>query len=99
MTRTELRKLIEGATPGPWEADDQLFDVVAGNTIVIQSDRTGVRSEDRALIAAARNALPALLDALDAAVEAIEYAHRTSRNETVDEVLQEALHRIRKVAP
>ena len=69
MTITELRKLMETATPGPWASEE--CDVFSENTIVaecmssIESQYLG--EPEATLIAAMRNALPALLEIAEAA--------------------------------
>lgn len=82
--RTRLRALCEAATPGPWET----YRPAAGGLGIAHGDpRTHhgciariVAGEpaDAALMGIARTALPALLDALDAA----EHALREARAET-----------------
>jgi hypothetical protein len=84
---TKLRALHEAATPGPWRQDDGGADdwIVAGPCGefiadigwlgAVNSDAPARPDEDSALIAAARNALPALLDIAEAArayLEAME---------------------------
>lgn len=69
-----LRRLADAATPGPWP----LFsggEYVGGVGIVIAPDDGGVSPANAEFIAAARTALPALLDALAAA------EHRATRAE------------------
>jgi hypothetical protein len=76
----ELRELEAKATPGPWEAipggepphviDGQTaFDVLG--PYPLQDDAGGgwMTEENAALIAAMRNALPALLDVAEAAIK------------------------------
>jgi len=78
--RTRLRALCEAATPGPWETiydeDAGEWMVRAGHAVVAvltwqqALDALGlspVTMRTAALIAASRTAIPALLDALDAA--------------------------------
>ena len=65
VDRTELRRLLEAATPGPWEGDPEEVDSDGG---VVWA----VSPEDFALIVAMRNALPVLLDRLDTYQEALE---------------------------
>lgn len=80
-----LRKLADAATPGPWEVD-RMGDLVSvpgrerdryGGHIFIGTATGDASSaaEDAAFIAAARTAVPALLDALAAA------EHRATRAE------------------
>lgn len=67
-----LRALLEQITPGPWEAQDagagagagSVAGVVAGDRVVVEHDF--VSSNNAEFIAAARNALPALLEERDA---------------------------------
>ena len=66
--RARLRALADAATPGPWEAD--LSDPSPAWAAVTTPDRCiaeHLTREDAQLVAAARAAVPALLDALDAA--------------------------------
>lgn len=74
----KLRALLAAATPGPWRAGtvetwnvyaDPNGDVMAPGLgrVVAQMNRHYPHSNDAALIAAAVNALPELLDALEAA--------------------------------
>lgn len=76
----ELRRLEEAATPGPWAwTTDTLYggtnergdEPVVLHTQFRYFSGHGSR-DDRAFIAAARNALPKLLDALDAKDAEIE---------------------------
>lgn len=63
--RAELRRLHEAATPGPWSkrGSGVYFHNSWPYAPVVDDDRIG--PENALLIAAARNALPALLDAAD----------------------------------
>ena len=70
---TELRRLLAEATPLPWKAgtgpyawDDGII-ADAGVTVITNSGRgaTDITGEDAALIVAAVNGLPAMLDTLD----------------------------------
>lgn len=83
-----LRKLADAATEGPWHWDppsDEAWpsgdeSLLAGEEVVLYGwgyDASGIEGsdEDRAFIAAARTAVPALLDALAAA------EHRATRAE------------------
>ncbi len=72
--RAALRRLANAATPGPWRVDRNAAacDEVNGCDVdgpppPLLDRRTFGRYEDAAFIAAARDALPALLDALAAA--------------------------------
>lgn len=90
MTRAEMRRLLAEASPRPWEArkDERAIRVISGAYLVAQPYTTGggvwqqVANAD--LIAAAVNALPVHLDALDAA-EAELCALRERLNEMVTE--------------
>lgn len=63
IDRDHLRALDAAATPGPWETDDRDRNIrPAGPELPLAYD---VRANDAALIVAARNALPALLDEID----------------------------------
>ena len=62
-----LRELCEAATKGPWWCPDSTLvsmGAVISESPTIRLDDDG--KDDAALIAAARNALPALLDFVDA---------------------------------
>jgi hypothetical protein len=66
----DLRRLLEAATPGPWEWDGEgtlVSTGVADVVLWVSSDGTEVESvnADAALIVAAVNALPGLLDRLE----------------------------------
>ena len=78
--RTELRLLLEEATPGPWHAWNrgigfEVHTEAEHNPIRCDPLNSGFRETfsgpDAHLIAAAVNALPTLLDALDAAEAAL----------------------------
>lgn len=64
-----LRALVAKATPGPWEQDDESTICSNDGMIAVPCEFFGVEQQDEniALIVAAVNALPALLDELDAA--------------------------------
>ena len=59
--REELRRLLDAATPGPWEVSRH-----ASPSWVWGADGTPVGDEDAEFVVAAVNALPSLLDALNA---------------------------------
>jgi hypothetical protein len=93
IDRDELRRLLAEATPGPWVAE------VSGTTGPVVMDAQSVSafdhvakcphyrgSADSELIAAAVNALPDLLDALEKAE-----GHRDSLAATLIEVQRERL--------
>ena len=72
IDRDALRKLAEAATPGPWEIDPDGRTINAtesdGESYAVgEAYDLDVPTGDAAFIATARTALPALLDALDAA--------------------------------
>lgn len=85
-TRDQLRALANAATPGPWEFDldgdiqgrrkgcspDPEMDPIVG---------TLERDEDNEFIAAARTAVPRLLNALDAAEKRIRDLSQEARDE------------------
>ena len=81
--RTELRRLLDEATPGPWEAEgSQLWGPDGVLVAAVREHSTIVDRPDAQLIAAAVNALPGLLDQLDAAEAAlarVRELHRESR--------------------
>ncbi len=64
----ELRELEKAATPGPWVLDcGKMARSIVGGVIYLQSSMFGrdvYRDADMKLAAAARNALPELLDEL-----------------------------------
>ncbi len=70
---SELRRLCEAATPGPWlsEIDGYGVKEVIGPRLINIDDGSGLRKypcyADLTFIAASRTALPELLDALEAA--------------------------------
>lgn len=84
--RDGLRALAEKATPGPWRADECLPASPGQFAVVTPREENapyadqpaqyvtpwGLTGTDAALIAAMRNALPAILDALDAAEAAVQ---------------------------
>ena len=79
--RTELRRLLDEATPGPWALYDGWLHEgrahvarignAAGNGIGAPATDMAGEIADFELIAAAVNALPGLLDQLDAAEAAL----------------------------
>ena len=69
MTTADLRRLLADATPGPWVHPDPSWDsvwVTTDRCIYASHDAPEARF-DAALIVAAVNALPGLLDRLEAA--------------------------------
>ena len=76
VNTTQLRKLMEKATPGPWSAfSESALTIRSGHKIVVDyvsSDYGAyqcVGEDDANLIASAINAMPELLDAYDRFVE------------------------------
>lgn len=70
--RKRLRELCEKATKGPWEAKEPAFAPGIGRARVFgpgyapkHDGKECIKLEDAELIAAARNALPAILDEVD----------------------------------
>jgi hypothetical protein len=92
MTTEELRRLLSEATPGPWHiGKDSLEDLVCSPSGALIAE-TGLRiPEDATLIAAAVNALPALLAVVEAAQE-IDVSYSDAR-------LLAALDALRDVQP
>jgi hypothetical protein len=83
-----LRKLLAGATPRPWAARAGItrtaiaaptLDRPFGGTVAYLTYRS--READAALIVAAVNALPALLDALDATGRALAMLERPHKHD------------------
>jgi hypothetical protein len=91
LDRAALRKLAEAATPGPWRYNPDGAGVEGDgwvratppdyHEIDVVTD-TYWRKEDAAFIAAAREAIPALLDALDDQDRALSLAHAEHRGVT-----------------
>lgn len=88
--RAELRKLAEAATAGPWardQHDSPTSQVIArGNEVVLWHRGHGRQIDSNVVpnmefIAAAREAVPNLLDDLDAALKALEQAVNVARME------------------
>lgn len=90
-TRDQLRALAAAATPGPWVAgeprgwgdndDEPQSDIDTPAGVLTWDDHGGevFKPDDAEFIAAARNALPALLDALDQAEADRDWNLRSSR--------------------
>ncbi len=81
----ELRRLLEAATPSEWVAQGGMVVASPGplaKYIADCFDEPGASEDDAALIAAAINALPALLDDLEAAHE--EIATLTAQRDRAD---------------
>ena len=86
IDRDQLRALAAAATPGPWVAgeprgwgdndDEPQSDIDTPAGVLTWDDHGGevFKPDDAEFIAAARNALPALLDALDQAEARIQAA-------------------------
>ena len=96
MTTDELRRLLQAATPGPYQSDG--CNVRAGRTPVamraLASTEDDVEAQSRAtmdMIAAAVNALPALLAVVEA-VQEIDVSYSDAR-------LLAALDALREVRP
>ena len=72
-TRDQLRALANAATPGPWSYPGEILGLPCSTVFAGDPKRThaayvaAMGPHDGEFIAAARNALPALLDALDQA--------------------------------
>lgn len=84
--RARLRDLTSQATPGPWRVHDEAYD---GMILAVGADEETVYATDAdmALMGAARTAIPAILDALEAAYEIIARQERTIEgHENVDAV-------------
>ena len=70
--RTELRHLLDEATPRPWEAEgSQVWGPDGVLVAAVREHSTIVDRPDAHLIVSAVNALPSLLDQLDAAEAAL----------------------------
>ena len=81
IDRDRLRELAENATPGPWDYPGELLGLPCTTVFAGDPKRTHAAyvaemgPQDGAFIAAARNAVPALLDenaALRARIKAVE---------------------------
>lgn len=98
MKASELRALLEGATAGPWRAEDgaaapscawgvvsETPDAEGYRQIVVEHDFVG--ESDAKLIAALRNAAPVLVDLLQAVEElgAARAAYDSTGAHTCDE--------------
>jgi hypothetical protein len=104
---TDLRALLAAAMPGPWEhvplpfgdgplPEDALIFGPDGDSFVRVAWNPGLDNDqyaDAALIVAAVNALPALLDVVDAAREYVERLP-DSRDTALESDLAEALARL-----
>lgn len=87
VDRDELRRLLDEATPGPWMAEgSQVLGPDGVLVAAVREHSTLVDRPDALIIAAAVNALPGLLDALDKAE-----GHRDSLAATLIEVQREKL--------
>lgn len=100
--RDRLRELASGATPGPWEANGSLIGVGRAGSNFGQT--WGLRwRQDIEFIAAARTAVPALLDMLEKAeAERDKYIHligvlaeQVAAREANQERVRAALDRVR----
>ena len=84
--RAALRALAEAATPGPWERGDwHIWSKADGVSREVCGMGGWEHRDDGAFIAAARAAVPALLDALDAA-EAERDEARAVASELIDKL-------------
>ena len=85
IDRAELRRLLAEATQGPWEAEgSQVWGPDGVLVAAVCEHSTLVDRPDALIIAAAVNALPGLLDALEKAE-----GHRDSLAATLIEVQRE----------
>lgn len=78
--RAEWRKLAEAATPGPWDRgyNNSGFCAVLAESGFVAEMGVGPGSssaDDAAFIAAARDAVPALLDAFEEALRLLELTY------------------------
>ena len=102
IDRAALRALCDGATPGPWMVEEYRSSNYVSATVngkrqqVLRVNNQEPRNEtDLDFIAAARTAIPDLLDALDA--RDAEIARLRARNELIEQTsgdLLEALDRL-----
>jgi allophanate hydrolase subunit 1 len=99
MTTEELRRLLQAATPGPYQSDG--CNVRAGRTPVamraLASTEDDVEAQSRAtmnMIAAAVNALPLLLDVVDAA-SSINVRYQDKALDAALEALEDVLREVR----
>lgn len=107
-TLDRLRELEQAATPGPWNAsmDTHPAHVARLGQWEVYGRRyvSGVVARDAALIAEARNALPALLDIAEAARAVMEEWDELGPTGTMDTVtrhhaLRTALARLDEAKP
>lgn len=63
-TRAELRRQLKKATPAPWKFDGR---APHNDLVLMGPDNQLLKKRDAMLMATMRNALPALLDEIDAA--------------------------------
>ena len=81
--RTELRRLLDEATPGQWEAEgSQVWGPDGVLVAAVREHSVIVDRPDAQLIAAAVNALPGLLDQLDAAESALARVRKLHERES-----------------
>jgi hypothetical protein len=102
MTTNELRRLLQAATPGPYQSDG--CNVKAGRTPVamraIASTEDDVEAQSRAtmdMIAAAVNVLPALLAVVEAAHDWRNAYESNDPSNDVFEAMNAALDNLREV--
>lgn len=77
-----LRELLAKATPGPWE--DGFYWIVGPKNPTADPLAAFVHDNDGPLIAALRNAAPALLDAAEAGARARDVALEEAANASTD---------------
>lgn len=75
MTLEELAALESQATPGPWSVFRAFIKVADGSVVAKCPTPIGEKSADALLIAASRNALPALLKVAEAARDCVKAFH------------------------
>ena len=111
IDRDRLRELAENATPGPWEYPGELLGLPCTTVFAGDPKRTHAAyvaemgPQDGAFIAAARTAVPALLDMLDQAeAERDKYIHligvlaeQVAAREANQEQVRAALDRVREL--
>ena len=71
ISLSALRRLHEAATPGPWvdmSTSDEVRPICSVDSEICCDPEGDDRESDRALIAAMRNALPALIDIAEAVI-------------------------------
>jgi len=102
--RQEWRALADGATEGPWEAARDRDNWIVGDLWNGLNGMVGgfaagggpQAEADAAFIAAAREAVPRLLDALDAAEAEVERLRRGEEDGIFTSVVHECCERVEK---